>query len=121
MKCPICNEINKESALMCEFCGEKFDKTSEVNISFSVDNTGPKVCNACKKGNKESALMCEFCGEKFFKDEDYKVKTIDKVEDVFYIDFDNKCKKSKIIIILGTILSIVFIISLGFFLKGKKQ
>lgn len=38
MKCPKCNQENKDTALMCEFCGERFDKSVEDNNEVKVSD-----------------------------------------------------------------------------------
>lgn len=43
MKCPKCNQENKDTALMCEFCGERFDKPVEENNDVKVPNEPAKT------------------------------------------------------------------------------
>lgn len=119
MKCPICNGENKENAIICQFCGEKVDSISEVNIRFENEDTGPKVCLVCNKGNKKDALLCEFCGEKFNSDITIEVNEDDNEEDIYYIDF-NERKSSKIKLFVGIFISIIAVISVVVLFKQKR-
>ena len=60
MKCPYCNQENKDTALMCEFCGERFDNTK--NVAVNKESVSTNNLNEDSKKSTSAPILIGIIG-----------------------------------------------------------
>ncbi len=98
--CPTCNFANKETDTFCSKCGARID--------------GKKFCANC--GSEVEGIFCTTCGQKYSAHV-HKNKVLTSNKTSFVSNILNLTSNS--ILLLGAILSLIFIFFIGFTSKNS--